>query len=197
MVLTLFLVTFTSALVLGVVQKITEEPIAIAKINAQNEAIRAILPDFSKVGDSFFISAGESEDSLEVFKAFDESENLVGVAINSFSKNGFGGKILVMVGFDTSGAITGYQVLEHKETPGLGSKMSEWFNNKEKSNQNIIGKNPSSTKLQVSKDGGEIDGITASTITSRAFLEAINLAFQAGGLGDADGVTSQTKKTVE
>lgn len=100
----------------------------------------------------------------------------MGVAVKSYSMNGFSGHIGVMVGLDLQGNITGYQVLAHKETPGLGSKMGIWFNNAEKPGQNVIGRNPGTAKLEVKKDGGEIDAITASTITSRAFLEALNRA---------------------
>ncbi|HOI49127.1 MAG TPA: FMN-binding protein, partial [Prolixibacteraceae bacterium] len=68
---------------------------------------------------------------------------------------------------------------EHKETPGLGSKMDVWFNNADKPGQNVIGKSPATTKFSVSKDGGDIDAITASTITSRAFLDALVRAYAA------------------
>ena len=82
-----------------------------------------------------------------------------------------------MAGFDKEGNVSGYAVLEHKETPGLGSKMDVWFNNPDKPNQYILGKNPETTNFKVSKDGGDIDAITASTITSRAFLDALTLAY--------------------
>jgi electron transport complex protein RnfG len=82
-----------------------------------------------------------------------------------------------MAGIDTKGNFSGYQVLEHAETPGLGSKMDQWFNNTEKPGQNVLGKNPAANKFTVSKDGGDIDAITASTITSRAFLEALVRAY--------------------
>ena len=82
-----------------------------------------------------------------------------------------------MAGIDKEGNISGYEILEHAETPGLGSKMGVWFNNPEKPNQYIIGKNPKTTKFQVTKDGGDIDAITASTISSRAFLDALNRAY--------------------
>ena len=89
--------------------------------------------------------------------------------------DGFGGTFRVMVGFDQEGNILGYEILEHQETPGLGSHMVHWFKNADKPNQNIIGRKGGN--LQVSKDGGEIDAITAATISSRAFLKAINQAY--------------------
>ena len=89
--------------------------------------------------------------------------------------DGFGGTFRVMVGFDKEGNILGYEILEHQETPGLGSHMEHWFKNADKPGQNIIGRKGGA--LQVSKDGGDVDAITAATITSRAFLKAINQAY--------------------
>ena len=89
--------------------------------------------------------------------------------------DGFGGQFRVMVGFDAEGNILGYEILEHQETPGLGSHMEHWFKNADKPNQNIIGRKAG--HLTVSKDGGDVDAITAATISSRAFLKAVNQAY--------------------
>ena len=80
-----------------------------------------------------------------------------------------------MVGFDTEGNIAGYQILETAETPGLGAKAGEWFQKGNKGD--VIGMNPSS-ELKVKKDGGNVDAISGSTITSRAFCALINNAYQ-------------------
>lgn len=98
-----------------------------------------------------------------------------GVAIET-SVDGFGGPFRVMVGFDADGNILGYEVLEHQETPGLGSHIEHWFKNADKPGQNIIGRKADG-KFAVSKDGGDVDAITAATISSRAFLKAINQAY--------------------
>ena len=89
--------------------------------------------------------------------------------------DGFGGTFRVMVGFDQEGNILGYEILEHQETPGLGSHMEHWFKNADKPGQNIIGRKAGA--LKVSKDGGDVDAITAATISSRAFLKAVNQAY--------------------
>ena len=99
----------------------------------------------------------------------------LGTAIQS-TTNGFGGALKVLVGFDNEGTVLGYTILEHAETPGLGAKASEWFQKGQKGD--ITGKNPATTKFTVSKDGGDIDAITASTITSRAFLLAVQNAYE-------------------
>jgi len=97
-----------------------------------------------------------------------------GIAVET-AVDGFGGQFRVMVGFDQEGNILGYEILEHQETPGLGSHMVHWFKNADKPGQNIIGRKAG--KLTVSKDGGDVDAITAATISSRAFLKAINKAY--------------------
>lgn len=176
MVVTLVLVTGIAATVLGFVYDATKGPIEIAKAKAQTEAIKEVLPEFDELGESKMVAPSEGADSLEIFPAF-KGGKLVGTAIKTYTKNGFSGFISIMAGFDNDGNISGYSILEHAETPGLGSKMDAWFNNAEKPKQNVIGTNPELTNFTVSKDGGDIDAITASTITSRAFLEALNRAY--------------------
>ena len=120
-----------------------------------------------------------------------------GTAIET-TVDGFGGTIRLMVGFDAEGNILGYEILEHQETPGLGSHIEHWFKNADKPNQNIIGRKADG-KFAVSKDGGEIDAITAATISSRAFLKAINQAYAEfkGGEVEAHTGASQLQATEE
>ena len=176
MVVTLLLVTGIAAAGLGFVYDLTKGPIEVAKLKAQNEAIKLVLPEFDTLGTSFKSVAEEGGDSLEFFPAYKDGE-LVGTAIKTYTNKGFSGFISVMAGIDNSGNFSGYSILEHQETPGLGSKMGVWFNNADKPNQYVIGKNPETTNFAVSKDGGDIDAITASTISSRAFLEALTRAY--------------------
>lgn len=176
MVLTLLLVTGIAATILGFVYDLTKTPIEAAKLKAQTEAITQVLPDFDELGTSFKTLPETGEDSIEFFPAFKNGE-LVGTAIKTYTKKGFSGFISIMVGIDKEGNFSGYSILEHAETPGLGSKMLYWFKNTEKEKQNVIGKSPETTNFTVSKDGGDIDAITASTISSRAFLDALNRAY--------------------
>ena len=112
-------------------------------------------------------------------------EETVGTAVEAKSM-GFGGELKILVGFDADGKIYNYSLLAHAETPGLGSKAADWF--KEGNKGSIKGLNPGETPLAVSKDGGQVDDITASTITSRAFLNAVNAAYSAykGNTQDSD-----------
>ncbi len=126
-----------------------------------------------------------------IYNTNDAKENYLGAAVES-TTGGFGGDLKVLVGFDPKGNILGYTILEHAETPGLGAKADKWFQKDGKGN--IIGKNPSEA-LVVKKDGGQIDAITASTITSRAFLKAVNQAYKAYQALPVDGESGASKQT--
>jgi electron transport complex protein RnfG len=95
-----------------------------------------------------------------------------------------------MVGLAPDGKILGYKVLESSETPGLGAKAQDWFQQGQKGD--IIGKQAGG--LTVSKDGGEVDAITASTITSRAFLRCINAAYETLTDNSADGQSGASQQ---
>ena len=110
-----------------------------------------------------------------IYQVKDAQGQELGAAVESTTM-GFGGDLKVLVGFNPEGQILGYTLLEHAETPGLGAKADLWFQKGQKGD--IIGKSPAEP-LTVSKDGGQVDAITASTITSRAFLKAVNQAYQA------------------
>ncbi len=109
------------------------------------------------------------------------------------TETGFGGTLTVMVGLAPDGKVLGYKVLESSETPGLGAKADFWFQKGEKGN--IIGK--TAGKLTVSKDGGNVDAITASTITSRAFLKCINAAYEELSKSNADGQSGASQQAGE
>lgn len=115
-----------------------------------------------------------------------------GTAVQSTDPNGFGGNLKVLVGFNEEGDILGYAVLEHAETPGLGAKAPEWF--QKDAPGCIIGINPGKANLTVTKDGGDIDAITASTITSRSFLRAVQQAYNTFKGNKTDGNTGATKQ---
>lgn len=177
MVLVLSGIALFAAGTLASMYEFTKEPIAASKIAKQQNAIKEVLPpSFDHLSEPIELTLGP--DRLVVYKAYDAKNEFIGAAVESPSNNGFSGKITIMVGFNNLGEIVNYSVLEQKETPGLGTKMVDWFKT-DKGNQSIIGKNPSVNNLTVSKDGGEIDAITASTISSRAFLSTIRNAYEA------------------
>lgn len=192
MVVVLFAVTLIASAAVGYVYTLTEGPIEAAKQAKQVNAIRQVIPgEFDNDPNAEVWKKEIDCGTIEFYPAKKNGE-VVGTAVKTFTNNGFGGKVWLMVGFYPDGSISNYSVLEHKETPGLGSKMTFWFTKENKGN--VIGKNPGTTGLKVSKDGGDVDAITAATISSRAFLDAVNRA--AAGLADSDassGATQQSK----
>ncbi len=179
MVLSLGIVTIVAAAILGGVYEMTKEPIAKAEAQAKTDAIANVAPEFNNVpGEEAFAVLLEGDtDSIRVYPAKKDGQ-LVGAAVESFDDKGFSGMIELMYGFDAEGNVTGFSVLKHAETPGLGAKMGEWFKDPA-GNRSVLGKNPAKNNLTVSKDGGEVDAITAATITSRAFLRALDRANKA------------------
>jgi electron transport complex protein RnfG len=194
MFLSLLIICSSSGVILAGVNMITSEPIALSKAQALKEAIRKVTPDFNNNPiEEAYKAATFDGDTLLIYPAAKDGQ-IVGVAVESNTKKGFSGTIKVIVGFNPEGLLINYSVLQHAETPGLGSKMEQWFRT-EKNNQSIIGRSLANGQLAVSKDGGNVDAITASTITSRAFLNAVNRAYSAYK-GTADSQTdSQTGAT--
>lgn len=195
MIVVLTLITALVGAILGGVYQLTAEPIALANAKAQQEAIREVAPQFDNdpIAESDTISSNGLE--IVIFPARMGGET-TGAAVKAPTKNGFNGEIVVMVGFEKDGTIREYRVLSHAETPGLGAKMDEWFRT-DKNRQSILGKNPATANLTVTKDGGEVDAITASTITSRAFLQAIQTAYAAYMQQSVDGISGSTTKSNE
>ena len=140
--------------------------------------------------DSVKQNIGGKELAFVVHRTTDASGQTLGAAVES-TVGGFGGDLKVLVGFGTDGEVLGYTILQTAETPGLGAKADKWFQKDGKGC--IIGKQMSSDKpLTVNKDGGDIDAITASTITSRAFLKAVNQAYAAYSGNETDGQSGAT-----
>lgn len=184
MVLVLSGIALFAAGTLASMYEFTKEPIAASKMAKQQNAIKEVLPSsFDHLAEPVKIADGN--ENMVVYNAYNAQNEFIGAAVESSSNNGFAGKIIVIVGFDKEGNIVNYSVLEQKETPGLGTKMVDWFKT-DKGNQSIIGKNPAVANLTVSKDGGEVDAITASTISSRAFLFAVRNAYQAFSANKGD-----------
>ncbi|NOY37696.1 MAG: RnfABCDGE type electron transport complex subunit G [Chlorobi bacterium] len=173
MLLALTVVTLISSASLGFVYELTKGPIAAAKLAKKNEALQSVLPEFNNHPVEEVYKKAVDGDTLYFFPARRDSQ-LVGTAVETFSPKGFGGTIRLMVGFLPDGTINNVAVLEHKETPGLGDKMdrkkSDW-------SVQFEGKNPKNFKLAVKKDGGDVQAITASTISSRAFCDAVERAY--------------------
>ncbi len=185
--------------ILAFVNHLTEGPINEQKTKALADGIKTVMvcndlvvakTDTVKQND-----AKGKELTYIIYQIQDAQKKDLGAAVES-TTGGFGGDLKVLVGFDPEGNILGYTLLEHAETPGLGAKADKWFQKGEKGD--IIGKHPEKNRIGVTKgDEGEIDAITASTITSRAFLLAINNAYKAYKATPADAATGATEQNKE
>ena len=212
MAIVLTAITIVAGGLLAWVNNVTSGPIEQINNQAIENGIKSVI-----LGDrtiEFRVDEPSEKDGFIFHSVYDMNDNLLGTAVESTDKNGFGGNLKVMVGFDSEGKILGYEVLEHSETPGLGAQADGWFRQKsgevaeqsavttlllgapgKPGNHNIIGMNPGDNIMMVSKDGGEVDAITASTITSKAFLRAVNAAYKAVfGYTAADGVSGASSQ---
>jgi electron transport complex protein RnfG len=193
MTLVLTLVAVVMGGILAFVNHLTEGPIAEQKEKALADGIKTVMV----CNDLVVAEPVEMKQDIDgkehtfiIYNVKDAQGKDLGAAVQSVTM-GFGGDLKVLVGFDTEGNILGYTLLEHAETPGLGAKADLWFQKGQKGD--IIGKSPAEP-LTVSKDGGQVDAITASTITSRAFLKAVNNAYNAYKVTPTDGETGATKQ---
>lgn len=189
MFLSLTIICVAAGAILAGVNMYTTGPIAATKAAALETAIKEVTPAFdNKPTEDAYMAVTADGDSLKIYPATKDGK-LVGAAVESSTKNGFSGEIKVIVGFDAEGKLFNYSILQHAETPGLGSKMQEWFS-MDKNKQSVLGRQLADGELKVAKDGGDVDAITAATITSRAFLNAVNRAYSA--FSGTDGLTGAT-----
>ena len=217
MLLVLTGVTVISVLLLAYMNELTQKPIADANMKILNTALTKVLPEYTNnpVAESDTIFGEKNGKKIVDFIIYPakKGDTQVGTAVEVKSL-GFGGELKILVGFDAEGKIYNYSLLSHAETPGLGSKADTWFGaydpakgeekhiHSEVNKESILGLNPGDSPLKVSKDGGQIDAITASTITSRAFLNAVNRAYQAYQVEKGEkiegisGATGQSAKPV-
>lgn len=179
MVISLLLIAGASSACLGFVYEFTKGPIELSILNKKVNAIKQVVPEFTNnpYDEMFRLPTGEG-DSLDVFPAKKDSI-IVGYAVNTYTADGFSGNIFLMAGFKPDGTIINITVLDHKETPGLGTKMAD-----PQFKDQFMEKNPAEFSLTVRKDGGPVDAITAATISSRAFCDAVQRAYNTLQKGD-------------
>lgn len=173
----LFGITLVASAGVGVVNTITEKPIAEAKEAATIAALNEVLPAFDETTTEALTI---DELPITVYTATKEDE-VAGYAVETMTKKGFGGIVRLMVGFTPAGEVINVNVLEQSETPGLGTKMTDEGNPLLTSvkGQQLADKQLVDGKLAVKKDGGDVDALTAATISSRAYVDAVNRAWAA------------------
>ena len=177
LVIVLTCISLLAALALTGVYALTKGPIEQGQKEKKNKALQSVLPKYEgTVIDTVIVDADNEE--IPVHLAIDKDGKLCGAGIETYTKKAFAGRFDLMVGFDAEGTIVNTEVLKAGETPGLGDKI-----NKDKSNfaEQFNGKNPESYRLGVTKDAGEakgdVDAITAATISSRAYCDAVQRAY--------------------
>ena len=173
MVFSLVLVTLTSSVSLAFIYELTKKPIEEAQRAKITTAIEQVMPEFNNTPAEEVYKLLLEGDTIKLYPAKKDGI-LVGTAVESFSKIGFNGTIKLMVGFQPDGAIYNISVIKHKETPGLGDKIEK---RKSDFSDQFKYKHPDNFILQVSKDNGDVDAITAATISSRAFCDAVQRAW--------------------
>lgn len=172
MIISLVMISLVASLAMGGIYNITKEPIAAAIKAKEERAIKEVLPEFDRLV-SVKVLPEDGKDSMTINKAY-KGDSLVGTAVSTYSNKGYGAtQIQLMVGFLPDNAIRNIAVVQQNETPGLGTKMKE-----PKFKDQFNGKQPAGFKLKVKKDGGQVDAITAATISSRAFCDAVDRAYQ-------------------
>ena len=186
MILSLVIICVVAAGALAGVYILTKANIEAQEIAKKQNAILKVLPEGCEVSDA------EEVAGLKVYKAYQGGE-WIATAVET-SEVGFDGPQVIMVGFDAEGQVINYEVLKQTETPGLGAHIDHWFKDA-KGNQSIIGRQAGS--LKVKQDGGDVDAITAATISSRAFLKAINKAYAAYKDGNVEAHTGASQLNKE
>lgn len=173
MTIVLSLITGIAAIALGFVYKLTLDPIAQVKVKELQSSINLVVPGADKgTINEFAVMPDDGNDSLYFYEIMINNQRQA-TAVLSYTDRGFSGRFTIMVGFDLEGNIIDNNILEHKETPGLGDKASK---SKSNWNEQFKGLNLSETNLDVDQN---VDAITAATITSRAYCDALERAHRA------------------
>ena len=173
MVLVLFCITLVCSAAVGFVYEATKGPIDAAKAAKITQAIALVVPEFTNDPGTDRQVIDVDSGQVVVYTA-KNGDQVAGYAVETFTNNGFGGQIKLMAGFLPDGTIYKVETLQHAETPGLGNKIER---SKSDFSVQFEGKNPATFRLAVKKDGGDVDAITASTISSRAYVDALIRAY--------------------
>ena len=195
MVIALFVITAVSALLVALVNDVTKGAIELSQQQTKDAAKYKVLGVSSEeavvLSDTTRL-IGDFE--ITVSTVASKADNaILGYAVEapSITRSGYADRITLMVGFkeqDGDVVVNLVEVLSQKETPGLGANMTKAGNSLERS---VMGKSASALKFSVSKEGCSFDALTGSTISSRAYANAVETAYAGylwatGGLDTSD-----------
>lgn len=193
MVLSLLGISLVMSAALGFVYNSTKGPIAKAEKDKEINALKEVLPAF----DNDAVATAKDFNGIVFYTATKEGK-LVGYAAKTFTEKGYSGRFDLMVGFLPDGLINNVVVLQQKETPGLGSNMV-----KPKFHDQFVNVNIGTLRngrIMVKKDGGTVDAISAATISSRAYCDGLQKAydiFSDNFLQTADSLINNTTMSTE
>ncbi|MFY9398232.1 MAG: RnfABCDGE type electron transport complex subunit G [Desulfomonilia bacterium] len=159
----LTIVSVLAGLSLSYVSEATEEARAYQDRLELLNSLNMVLPEHDNEPDADALII----DGTTYYVSKKDGE-INGIAFATASDKGYSGKIRVMMGIKPDGEIITIGILEQKETPGLGSKITEgWFLDQYK------GKSLENAKWAVKKDGGDFEQISGATISPRAVTSAV------------------------
>lgn len=173
LVLVLFLICLIAGVLLATVNKVTERPIREAARQEKLAAIKKVLPEYDNEPDAETARV-EHGGRTWTFYVARKNGRFAGAAFECVSPKGYGGDIAIMAGIDPEDRVHAIEVLRQKETPGLGAKIKD-----KEFKDRFAGRALTSTKWAVRKNGGDIDQITAATISSKAVVEAVRQGIDA------------------
>jgi len=169
MVIALFVVAAIAAILLGLTDMVTREPIAAAQKAALHKALQQVLPQHSNDPQLDKIVLDTDGSLLDIYPAKDKTGSITALAWEVVAPDGYSGSIRILVGVRPDGRIYAIRVTDHKETPGLGDgivKNDSWL-------AGFMDQSLSSKKWKVKKDGGDFDQFTGATISPRAVVKAV------------------------
>lgn len=169
----LFVIAAIAGVLLAFTESLTAPLILENQKRIEELARREVLPAASSFKENSYFDASASQ-TFNYSTGIASGGEIVGMVMKVAPK-GFAGPIDMMIGINGEGKVNGFKVLSLKETPGLGTKLtSAAF---AQPFQKLIGENPAPV-FKVKKDGGNVDGITAATISSRAFCAGVREALE-------------------
>lgn len=158
-------ITAIAAGILAFVNGLTAPVIASNNEKKRDEAMAKVLPStegYTK------LDAEGNDIVTEIYSAGD-----AGYVVLCEPK-GYGGAISMVVGIDAEGKVSGVDITNQSETPGLGANCT-----KEEFKNQYIGKNSEINVVKSSTKENEIDAISSATITSKAVTSGVNAALKA------------------
>lgn len=153
------------------VYSVTKTRIDAAAAQERKDALKAVLPTLSDRATPVDILC-EGRTIPAVIDG--EGPAFKGAVLELETRKGYAGLIRFLVGVDENLKVTGLYVLQQNETPGLGTKAKDraWWGQ-------FVGKGRENFRFKVKKDGGDVEAITAATITSRAITDQVDVGLRA------------------